>query len=317
MSISEFDLIRRYFAEATADRDDVALGVGDDCALLRPPPGQMLAVSMDTLVVGRHFFPDANPESLGHKSLAVNLSDLAAMGATPAWATLALTLPTADEDWLRAFMGGFSALAAEHEVQLVGGDTTRGPLSITVQVHGFVAAAEALHRSGGRVGDYLFVSGTLGDAALALRQTRDGEVGDIQKQKLERPLPRVALGKLLRRFASAAIDISDGLAADLGHLCQASGVGARLELASLPLSNAVALNCADGDWCLPLAGGDDYELLFSVPPDRVDAMRVACAEAGHQVSAIGQLVGGEGIRLIHPDGHESEEVPGGFDHFRD
>ncbi len=317
MSISEFDLIDRYVAGATAGRDDVALGIGDDCALLRPPPGQILAVSVDTLVAGRHFFPNVDPESLGHKSLAVNLSDLAAMGATPAWATLALTMPTADEHWLEAFMAGFSALAAEHRVQLVGGDTTRGPLSVSVQVHGFVAAEAALRRSGGQIGDWLFVSGTLGDAALALRQVHDGEVGRVQKQRLERPIPRVALGILLRRFASAAIDVSDGLVSDLGHLCHASGVGACLALSNLPLSNAVATACANGDWELPLAGGDDYELLFSVPPDRVGAMRAACAEAGHRVSAVGRFIDDSGIRLIYPDGNESKEVPGGFDHFRD
>ncbi len=318
MSTSEFELIRRYFAATTSGRADVSLGVGDDCALLQPPRGQLLAVTMDTLVAGRHFFPDVDPESLGHKSLAVNLSDLAAMGATPAWATLALTLPAADEAWLAGFMAGFGTLATEYGLQLVGGDTTRGPLSITVQAHGFVAAAQALRRAGGRAGDRLFVSGTLGDAAWALMQQREGvDLVDRQaRQRLERPSPRVALGLLLTGFASAAIDISDGLAADLGHICRASGVGARLELARLPLSDAVAARCAHGDWRLPLAGGDDYELLFSVPPERVDALRSACADAGQHIQEVGCLVAGAGVRLVYPDGRETEEVPGGFDHFR-
>ena len=311
---SEFDLIHRFFAEATKARDDVPLGIGDDCALLQPPAGQRLAVTMDTLVAGRHFLPDVEPASLGHKSLAVNLSDLAAMGATPAWATLALTLPTADENWLAAFMAGFSALANEHQIQLVGGDTTRGPLSITVQVHGFVRADEALRRDTGRAGDFLFVSGTLGDAALALRQIAQGEkVSADLRQKLEQPVPRVALGQLLRPFAHAAIDVSDGLGADLGHLCEASGVGARLELADLPLSAEVEDACA---WELPLAGGDDYELLFSVASDKVEPMLAACKNRGCRVTKIGCLVEGAGVTLIDADGSETREVPGGFDHFQ-
>jgi thiamine-monophosphate kinase len=320
VAASEFELIRRFFARATAARGDVLLGIGDDCALLQPPPGRALAVSMDTLVEGRHFLPGSDPEALGHKALAVNLSDLAAMGAEPAWATLALTLPRADTDWLAGFMAGFAALAAEYGVQLVGGDTTRGPLSITLQVHGFVEASRALRRDAGRRGDHLFVSGTLGDAGLALdclqrAQGLPPEHAGLRR-RLDRPQPRIALGRLLLGRARAAIDISDGLVADLGHVCAASGVGAEIDLDRLPVSAAVAEECARGNWRHPLAGGDDYELLFSVPAAQVDGLLDACRQAGHAVQEIGRLVDDKGIVLIYPDGHISREIPDGFDHFR-
>jgi thiamine-monophosphate kinase len=316
-SASEFEIIRRHFAAATDARDDVELGIGDDCALLKPAADECLAVSIDTLVAGRHFLPEADSESLGHKALAVNLSDLAAMGARPAWATLALTLPNADEGWLEGFMTGFSRLARLHRVQLVGGDTTRGPLSVTVQVHGFIASAEALRRDRGRPGDWLYVSGSVGDAALALRLQEAREpVPDALRTRLDRPEPRIELGRLLAGRARAAIDVSDGLAADLGHLCKASAVGARIDLARLPLSPAVAASVAAGDWSLPLAGGDDYELLFSVEPAAVNGLLADCRAAGHRVTEIGRLVTGEGIELGYPDGRYSREVPGGFDHFR-
>jgi thiamine-monophosphate kinase len=319
VSVSEFDLIQRFFAQATGTRTDVLLGIGDDCALLQPPPGRALAVSMDTLVAGRHFLPGCDPEALGHKALAVNLSDLAAMGAEPAWATLALTLPEADTGWLAAFMAGFAALAARYGVQLVGGDTTRGPLSITVQVHGFVDASRALRRSAGRAGDRLFVSGTVGDAGLALdwmqRGTGFPPGQEALRERLDRPQPRVELGALLLGRAGAAIDVSDGLVADLGHVCAASGVGAVIELSRLPLSAAVAAVCARGDWRHALAGGDDYELLFSVAPARVDDLLAACREAGQAVQEIGRLVDDRDIALVYPDGRTSKELPHGFDHF--
>ena len=320
MSFSEFDLIRTYFSHATGNRGDVLLGIGDDCALLNPPAGRCLAISIDTLVEGRHFLPEVDPAALGHKALAVNLSDLAAMGAEPAWVTLAITLPTVDEVWLRAFVDGFAQLAAAHDVQLVGGDTTRGPLSITVQVHGFVDPALALRRSGGRAGDRLFVSGTVGDAALALQRLRDNAAHGTEDAcllaRLDRPTPRVALGRLLTGRANAAIDVSDGLAADLRHICEASGVGARVDLSRLPVSPAVAAACGRGDWHFALAGGDDYELLFSVGADQVDAVLAACGAAGEPVQEIGSLVDEEGIALVYPDGRVSKEIPDGFDHFR-
>jgi thiamine-monophosphate kinase len=314
---SEFDLIQQFFVDATASRGDVELGIGDDCALLRPSPGELLAVSIDTLVAGRHFAADVDPVLLGHKSLAVNLSDLAAMGARPAWATLALTLPTADRSWLRGFIRGFATLAGQHGVQLVGGDTTRGPLSITIQVHGLVESAKALRRSGGRAGDRLFVSGTVGDAALALRRAQAGEtVSDALMARLDRPQPQVALGCLLAGRASAAIDVSDGLAADLGHLCAASRVGARLDLACLPVSAAVAELTAAGDWSTVLAGGDDYELVFSVAAASADDVLADCRDAGHPVTEIGELIAGDGVEIQYPDGRRSKEIPRGFDHFR-
>ncbi|HPE80395.1 MAG TPA: thiamine-phosphate kinase [Gammaproteobacteria bacterium] len=320
MSLSEFDLIRTYFSRATGVRADVPLGIGDDCALLNVPAGRCLAVSIDTLVEGRHFLPTVAPDALGHKALAVNLSDLAAMGAEPAWVTLAITLPAADTAWLRAFVDGFSGLAAQHNVQLIGGDTTRGPLSITVQAHGFVDPALALRRSGGAVGDRLFVSGTVGDAGLALQRMRDNAESEAEDSyllaRLDRPTPRIALGRLLLGRATAAIDVSDGLAADLRHLCQASGVGARIDLARLPVSPAVAAACGRGEWHYALAGGDDYELLFSVGADQAEKVLAACAAAGEAVQEIGGLVDEEGIALVYPDGHVSKEIPDGFDHFR-
>jgi len=320
VSVTEFDLIRQFFAQATGARPDVLLGIGDDCALLQVPTGSSLAVSTDTLVEGRHFQPGVDPKSLGHKALAVNLSDLAAMGAEPAWVTLALTLPKADTAWLRAFADGFAALASEYGVQLVGGDTTRGPLSITLQVHGFVDPALAMKRAGGRAGDRLFLSGRVGDAGLALQRLRDdvpSSADDAYLARcLDRPTPRVALGQLLLGRANAAVDVSDGLIADLGHICSASGVGARIELERLPLSGPVAAECARGNWQHALAGGDDYELLFSVEESRLDATRSACLEAGQQIQEIGRLVENSGIVLVYPDGRLSEEIPDGFDHFR-
>lgn len=318
MPTSEFDLIRRFFAEATAARDDVTLGIGDDCALVRVPVGRELAVSMDTLVEGRHFLAGTDPEGLGHKALAVNLSDLAAMGAQPAWVTLSLTLPTADTTWLAAFMRGFSALAGTFNVQLIGGDTTRGPLAITVQAHGFVEPDKALRRSGGRPGDRLLVSGTLGDAALALAGLKQNPTmfDEALLSRLERPMPRVGLGRLLVGHATAAIDISDGLIGDLRHICEASDVGAHVNLAQLPLSDAVREACDNGDWRYPLAGGDDYELLFSVAERDADAVLADCRNAGHAVQEIGRLVDEQGIALVYPDGHKSLEAPDGFDHFR-
>ena len=318
----EFDLIRRHFRQATAPREDVLLGIGDDCALLAVPPGQSLAVSSDTLVSGRHFQPDTDPEALGHKALAVNLSDLAAMGAEPAWASLCLTLPEADEAWLAAFMRGFSALAERFEVQLVGGDTTRGELSISITVHGLVEPKRAMRRDAARPGDLVYVTGQLGDAGLALlaRQglyVRDGSMASLM-QRLDRPEPRVAEGRQAAGFARAAIDLSDGLGSDLGHLCEASRVGALLYLESLPVSEAVRDYVAEtGDWSLPLSAGDDYELVLTVPGDRQQAFEAAARHWAVPVAWVGMIEPGRGVRAIHPDGTHSEQVATGYDHFRD
>lgn len=316
-TLSEFDLIRSYFADLGAHRPDVALGVGDDCALLAVAPDQKLAVSIDTLNVGVHFFPDVDPESLGHKALAVGLSDLAAMGAEPAWATLALSLPEADTDWVCAFARGFGRLAKSYGVSLVGGDTTRGPLSITVQVHGFVPEGQAIRRSRARPGDAILVSGTLGDAGLALRLQRSGQEVPLElRQRLDRPEPRLALGLRLRGLASAAIDLSDGLAGDLGHILESSGVGAVLELAHLPLSPWVAEAVrSGGDWSLPLQSGDDYELCVCLPPEHLALIEPLSAELGLPLTQIGWIESGPGLKAALPDGTLIPLNARGYDHF--
>lgn len=317
---SEFDLIARYFSRPPVRRADVVLGVGDDCALLEVPAGRQLAVSIDTLVEGTHFARHANPEALGHKALAVNLSDLAAMGAEPAWATLALTLPAADEDWVAAFAKGFLELAAQHGVQLVGGDTTRGPRSITVQVHGFVQPGRALRRDGARPGDLVYVTGTLGDAGLALLAQQGlfvglGTLAEL-RERLDRPTPRLAEGRALVGLASAAIDVSDGLAADLGHVCAASGVGATLYLDRLPCSAAVRRYVAEtGDWSIPVAAGDDYELCVSVPASRQGEVEALAAELAAGLHWVGTVERVAGVRLVRPDGSMLDDAPRGYDHF--
>jgi thiamine-monophosphate kinase len=319
--MSEFDLIRTHFAALGATREDVRLGVGDDCALLRLPPGHELAVSIDTLASGVHFLPDCDPEAVGHKCLAVGLSDLAAMGAEPAWATLAITLPAGlpreSPDWLGHFARGFGDLARTHGVALVGGDTTRGPLSITVQVHGLVPAGAGLRRAGARPGDLVCVSGTLGGAGLALRALLAGEAPPPGlRARLERPVPRVALGVALKGRASAAIDVSDGLAADLGHLLEASGVGALLDLAALPLDPAVAAVVnREGSWGLPLGAGDDYELCFCLPPALLGWLSEAGSCAGCPLTPIGRITAAPGLVCTSPDGARVTPECTGFDHF--
>ena len=317
--MSEFDLIRDHLTGVGAARDDVVIDVGDDCALLRVPAGRELAVSVDTLVAGVHFLPDCDPEALGHKALAVGLSDLAAVGAEPAWATLALTLPSADETWLAAFVRGFGALAATQDLRLVGGDLTRGPLSISVQVHGFVPSGHALRRTGARPGDLVCVSGAIGDAGLALRHLQRGEHLDAYlRRRLERPTPRVALGELLRGVATSAIDLSDGLVSDLGHILAASGCGARIELERLPLADQVAgVVAATGDWELPLASGDDYELCFTIPPVHAAELPVLSAAAGCPLTQIGEIDAHADLRCALGNGRHWQPRHAGYDHFAD
>ena len=317
---SEFDLIARYFSRPPVKRADVILGVGDDCALLEVPANRQLAVSIDSLVEGTHFARDADPHALGYKALAVNLSDLAAMGAEPAWATLALTLPAADEDWLAAFAAGFLELAEQHGVQLVGGDTTRGPRSITVQVHGFVEPGRALRRDGARAGDLVYATGTLGDAGLALlaQQGRFVGLGRVAglRERLDRPTPRVGEGRALVGIATAAIDLSDGLAADLGHICEASGVGATLYLDRIPCSPAVRSYVAEtGDWSVPLAAGDDYELCVTVPASRQAEAEALAADLPAGLHWVGMIERPAGVRLVLPDGSMLDHAPRGYDHF--
>ena len=317
----EFELIRRFFQEATSCRSGVLLGIGDDCALLQPPVGSALAVSSDTLVSGRHFTPDVDPEALGHKALAVNLSDLAAMGAEPAWVSLCLTLPQADEEWLAGFTRGFAGLADGYGVQLVGGDTTRGPLSVSVMVQGFVDPARALRRGAARAGDLVYVSGTLGDAGLALRCRQDPHMQrwlhPALEERLDRPLPRLGLGMRLGSFSRCAIDISDGLGADLGHVCEMSGVGALLDLERLPMSDHVrAYVEATGDWSVVLSAGDDYELVFTVPPQHAAVFDEATAAWDVPVTRVGVIEQAGGLRARAPDGGIIEEVSDGYEHFR-
>lgn len=319
MPLSEFDLIDRFFRDLTPVRDDVVVGVGDDCALLQVPVGRQLAVTIDTLVEGVHFAPGADPEALGHKALVVNLSDLAAMGAEPAWATLALTLPRADEPWLQAFARGFGRLAREHGVALVGGDTTHGPLSITVQAHGFIEPGRALLRRGARPGDLVYVTGTLGDAGLAL-MVRQGfytapEHLAFLHQRLDRPVPRLEAGRMLRGVASAAIDVSDGLASDLGHVLRASGSGATLHLEQLPLSPALREYVADtGDWSPALSAGDDYELCLTIPQARQGEAEALAARLDCGLTWIGVIEKAAGLRCVLADG-TMVDAASGYDHF--
>jgi thiamine-monophosphate kinase len=321
--MGEFELIRRYFQRSgTPGNPAVALGIGDDCALLQPPPGMQLAISSDMLVEGRHFFADVDPAALGHKALAVNLSDLAASGARPRAFTLALSLPHADETWLAGFASGLFALADAHGCTLMGGDTTRGPLNICITVFGEVPPGQALLRSAARPGDELWVSGTLGDARLALEALQghralDADVLLAARARLERPTPRVALGLALRGIASAAMDLSDGLAGDLAHLLQASRCGARLDaevLSTLPAVRAEALDKTTR-LALVLGGGDDYELLFSAPAAQEEAVRAAGRAAGVPLTRIGRLETEPGLRVVNASGRLLDGHYTSYDHF--
>jgi thiamine-monophosphate kinase len=316
MAISEFDLIARFFARHGARRDDVLLGIGDDAALLRVAADRVLVVAMDTLVAGRHFPESTSAGDIGFKALAVNLSDLAAMGASPAWATLSLTVPEVDERWMEDFAAGFFQLADRFGVDLVGGDTTRGPLSVTVQVHGLIEPDRALRRDRAQPGQKLFITGTLGDAAYALGQLSAAKpVGDDLARRLNRPEPRVAFGAALAQFDCAAIDISDGLLADLGHILTASGCGASLWVDRLPKSAALASEPAELVRDCQLAGGDDYELCFSLHAGDVDRMRRCAAEQAVQVTEIGLIETVPGTRCLREDGSIHVPQRRGFDHF--
>jgi thiamine-monophosphate kinase len=319
--MGEFDLIARYFARPVRRSP---LGIGDDCALLQPAPGMQLAVSTDMLVEGRHFLSTVDPQRLGHKALAVNLSDLAACGAQPLAFTLSLALPQVDEAWLAGFAHGLFALADAHGCELVGGDTTRGPLCINITVFGEVPAGQALLRSGAKAGDDIWVSGTVGDARLALEAFR-GTVSlpqaawDAARLRLEQPQPRVALGAALRGIANAAIDISDGLAGDLGHLLCQSQVGATLEMERA----STLLACTGSGFTLPpaqvqelvLAGGDDYELAFTAPAARISDVAAAAAAAGTPVTRIGRVEAEPGLRIVDAHGQPLQRRFASFDHF--
>ncbi|MEG1767978.1 MAG: thiamine-phosphate kinase [Comamonas sp.] len=318
--MGEFDLIRTFFTRPVRR---AALGVGDDCALLAPTPGMQLAVSSDMLVEGRHFFADVDPLRLGHKALAVNLSDLAACGARPLAFTLALSLPRADSAWVGAFAEGLLALADAHECELIGGDTTQGPLNICITVFGEVPPGQALLRSGARAGDDIYVSGTLGDARLALEAllghlTLPLATLAAARLRLEMPTPRVALGQTLRGIASSALDVSDGLLGDLGHILAQSRVGACIDTrltgpllaAGLPDNEELVRKCT-------LAGGDDYELCFTAAPELRAQVAAAALTSDTPVTRIGSVQSEPGLRLLDAQGQELRERYASFDHFSD
>jgi thiamine-monophosphate kinase len=322
--LSEFDLIKQYFTRA--ERRDpsgrTVLGVGDDCALLAPSPGMQLAVSSDMLVEGRHFFAGADPFDLGHKSLAVNLSDLAAMGAAPLGFTLALALPAATPSWLDGFSRGLFALADAHGCELVGGDTTKGPLNICITIFGELAPGQALRRDAARAGDDIWISGTLGDARLALagclnEVALDEADQSLAARRLHAPTPRVALGRLLAEgaLAHAALDISDGLVGDLGHILAASKVGAVLDVDALPAGPVLARQDRELRRRFTAAGGDDYELCFTAPAANRDAILAAGQASGTPVTRVGRVEAAPGLRLLDSHGAPLGLNLRGWDHF--
>lgn len=313
----EFALIERLAGIIPVQGPGVELSIGDDAALLAPEPGKRLVVSTDTLNESIHFLPDADPGGVGHKALAVSLSDLAAMGAEPRWALLNLSLPGADEAWLEAFCAGFAKLATTHGVTLVGGDTCEGPRSVTVTVLGSLAAGGSLRRDGAGAGDLVVVSGALGDAALALSLRQAGqEAGMEGMAALERPTPRLALGQGLRPLASACIDLSDGLYADVGHIARASGLGVEIDLGALPASPALLALPEEKRWNLQLCGGDDYELCFTVPAARRDEVQDLGDHLGLPLAVVGRMVTGDDVRCLRPDGRDYTPERPAWEHFR-
>jgi thiamine-monophosphate kinase len=318
--LSEFDLIKQYFDQTYPSEPQFALGIGDDCALINPSPNMQLAISSDMLVSGRHFFPDADPTMLGHKCLAVNLSDLAAMGAKPIAFTLALSLPEANRDWLAQFSQGLFAIANAHNCRLIGGDTTKGPLNICISIFGELPPGTALRRDAAQVNDDIWISGTLGDARLALAAYwKELELSEdahrLAAQRMHKPSPRVALGIALRGIAHAALDISDGLVGDLGHILKRSNVGARLDIDKLPRGDVLKLQSQNLQRQFTLAGGDDYELCFTAPASNRDAVIAAGIESQTQVSRVGTIEQNAGLRFFDNEGTQVNLQLQGFDHF--
>lgn len=312
--MNEFDIIRNFFASQKNSRDDVILGIGDDCAIVAPPPNQQIVITTDTLVAGVHFLENTAADDIAFKSLAVNLSDLAAMGATPAWVTLALTLPHANQSWLEKFSRGFFALAAAHNVQLIGGDLTHGPLSVTIQALGFVPPNEAIRRNTAKPGDLIYVTHTVGDAALALAflQHKINIKPDFQNnllQRLNRPIPQIKIGEKLRQVASAAIDISDGLIADLKHILENSHVGAIIHIDAIPMSQALRESVSQQEaLSFALNGGDDYELCFTVPQNKKNVIPENC-------TCIGEITESTELTLRFADGTPYNLEQEGYQHF--
>ena len=319
-TMNEFELIAQYFTRPARSGGSLRLGVGDDCALLDVPAGETLAISTDMLVEGRHFFEGTDPEALGHKALAVNLSDLAAMGAAPLGFSLALALPAADAGWLEGFARGLFALAEAHGAQLIGGDTTKGPLTLCITVYGSLPADAALRRDAARPGDEIWVSGTLGDARLGLEALQGKRLLDRTllrpaSTRLHRTEPRVGLGLALRGIAHAAIDVSDGLMGDLAHILELSRVGAVIDADALPCGEALSTQEPALRREFALNGGDDYELCFTAPPHQADAVQAAAQAAGVRVTRVGRIVDGSGLQVTDGDG-QVLDIPGhSFDHF--
>ena len=317
---SEFEIIRQYFTSKEY-RTDVALGIGDDAAILNVPNGHQLVQSVDTLVAGVHFPTETSPQDIAYKSLAVNLSDMAAMGAEPAWFTLAITLPDDNEEWLKAFSEGLSSLAIKHNVQLVGGDTTRGPLCISITINGFVPDGKALTRGAAQAMDKIYVSGTIGDAALALAAWQGqcllhDDTASYLNEKLNRPTPQVELGLLLREYASSCIDVSDGLIADLGHIVEQSDLGAKINFENIPLSKEFVSNLTDEELIIPLVlcGGDDYELCFTIPTSKQPNFEKVILEKNIKVTCIGEIESDKGVRCTL-NGNKIEVQGSGYNHF--
>ena len=320
----EFALIDRYFKRTAVSPSRAVLGIGDDCALIRATPNRELAISTDTLVSGTHFFADADPEKLGHKALAVNLSDLAAMGAAPRYVTLALTLPNIDDAWLAAFSRGFFALADAHQLELIGGDTTRGPLSITMTIFGEVDAGRALKRDGAKAGDDIWVSGSLGGAALALMHLQSRLTLPLSilvgiEACLHQPAPRITLGLALLDIASAAVDISDGLLADLGHICERSELAATVDHAVVPMAPALLTVAADVRDRCALAGGDDYELCFTAPSAQRQRIHALANTLALPLTRIGTMRTPESgmarVSVFDAQGRDVTPVAAGYDQF--
>lgn len=319
MILDEFGIIKKFFQQAHHTRSDVIMGSGDDCAVLAPPLGQELVMTIDTLLVERHFLASMDPADLAYKAIAVSLSDIAAMGGEPAWLLASLSLEVADQAWLERFAEGVFEILKAFGVALVGGDFTRGPLSVTTQLSGFVPKGQAIPRSGAKVGDKIFVTGSLGDAGLALsdqlgERHLDPQSKSLVYPRLFRPTPRIAEGLALRSLATSAIDISDGLVADLGHIVKQSGVGARVFVESLPLSQALQSLAAEEALPLALSAGDDYELCFTLPADQEASIK-ALMPVDTRLTCIGEIVAKPGIELIKADASLYDLKNQGFLHF--
>src|SRR3990167_6107211 len=320
--MTEFEIIKKYFDTQALKRPDVIISIGDDAAIVSPPKDRQLVITTDTLIVGRHFPEDTTPFDIGHKSLAVNLSDLAAMGAQPHWVTMALTLPNADEAWIKSFCDGFFELANRYHVQLIGGDLTQGPLSITIQAMGSVLSQQYLLRKNAKPGDFIYVTGTLGDAGLALKTLQNKmTLNDQDKQsiflKLNRPEPRIIVGEKINGLAHAAIDISDGFAADLGHILEASKVGAEINIDQLPLSNALLHSVSHEETiALALTSGDDYELCFTVPESNRIKLETVFSSLNCTCTCVGKITADKNLLLHDNNGKKYHGPCAGYEHFQ-